>query len=63
MDHSAEVVASVEAEALAEDHSAEAEVASAEAEALAEATATEVVVKTLTSAFIIRCTSRIEHDA
>jgi len=60
---SAEALLPLCAAALAVDHSAEAEVASVEEEALAEATATEVVVKTLTSAFIIRCTSLIEHDA
>ena len=66
-DHSAEVLAEDHsAEVLAEDHSAEATVDTPEvAVDIAEAvdTATEDVVKTRTSAFIIRCTSFILHEA
>lgn len=64
--HSAEVLQCAAEVPSAEEavHSAEAVVMASEvAEALAEATATEDVVKTRTSAFIIRCTSFILHDA
>ena len=68
---SAEAVAAVavvrsveEAAAVAVVHSAEAAVVAVEAvTAVAEAARSAVVVKTRTSAFIIRCTSRIGHCA
>lgn len=59
------IVVDHSAEAIAEAHSAEATVVTPEEAdaALEEAIATEDVVKMRTSAFIIRCTSFMVHDA